>query len=169
MNGLNCSVYLSDKKSCSSMNFTDPFDHGFYSPQLITNTSSIIDLEINVSEDMAILTAELLFYTDESKTCFLECLHERWCTQEFQGGSLHFGWEALFSQFVPLDPWPIHIKLLDFGEAPVHQALSIPKVVMVYIAHSLPMPRHDKAGHAAFLITLTEVILLYPMLSLICT
>jgi hypothetical protein len=46
------------------MNFTDPFDHGFYSPPLITNTSNIIYLEINVSEDMAILTAELLFYTD---------------------------------------------------------------------------------------------------------
>ena len=57
------------------------------------------------------------------------------------------------------------MKCLHVGEAAVRQAVGIPEVVVPYIIHSLHMLRHYRRGHAAFLITPTEVMLLSPMLS----
>ena len=52
------------------------------------------------------------------------------------------------------------------GEAALHQAVSIPEVVALYIIHSLLISSLDRWGHIAFLITPTEVMLLSAMLSL---
>ena len=59
----------------------------------------------------------------------------------------------------------IHIKVCHLREAAVHQAVGIPEVVVPYIIPSLQMPSDDRRGHAAFLITPTEVMLLFSMLS----
>jgi hypothetical protein len=81
-------------------------------------------------------------------------------------GRLHLGWEALLSGFVLVIPYStIHIKVFHLGEAAVHQAVGIPEVVAIYIIHSLLMRSYDRRGHAAFLITPTEVMLLLSMLS----
>ena len=54
----------------------------------------------------------------------------------------------------------IHKKFLHLREAAVRQAVGIPKVVVPYIIHSLLMLSFNRRGHAAFLITPTEVMLL---------
>ena len=80
-----------------------------------------------------------------------------------QGSSLHLGCEALLSESVVVtSPYNIHSYA---GEATVHQPAAIPQVVIIYIIHSLHMMSLYKRGHAAFLITPTEVMLLSAMLS----
>ena len=52
----------------------------------------------------------------------------------------------------------IHTKCLYVGEAAVRQAVGIPELVGPYIIHSLQILSYDRRGHAAFLITPTEVM-----------
>ena len=56
-------------------------------------------------------------------------------------------------------------KLSYSGGVALHQPVGIPKVVVPYIIHSLQMFSEIRSGHAAFLITPTEVMLLLPVLS----
>ena len=73
----------------------------------------------------------------------------------------------MFTESVLLTPYcKIHIKCFHLGEAALHQAVGIFAVVVIYIIHSLLMQSHYRRGHAVFLITPTEVMLLSPMLSI---
>ena len=57
------------------------------------------------------------------------------------------------------------MKCLHAGEAAVRQAVGIREVVALYIIHSLQILSFYRRGHAAFLITPTEVMLFLSMLS----
>ena len=126
---------------------------------------SVFCLEIIICQHLAIF-ARLFSNNDQSRTCFLGCLCDRSCTQWFQGVSQHLDWEALLSEPVlVICPYLIEWKFFHLGEAAVYQAVGIPEEIPHYIIHSLPMLSHCRLGHAAFLITPTEVILLWAMLS----
>ena len=94
---------------------------------------------------------------EQSRTLLSWCLHEGWCTQVLEGGSLYLRWEALLSKLV-LIFLPINYQWLDSRKAALYQPLAIPPSVVACIIHCLLMFRVRRAGQALFLITRTEVM-----------
>jgi hypothetical protein len=81
------------------------------------------------------------------------------------GGSLHLSWEALLNECILVSLCTIHLEFLDLGEVAECQALDIPEVVVRYFTHPLLMSRCYRVGQSPFLITPTEMMLFFPMLS----
>ena len=75
--GICCSRY-SDQQIVFRRHFTERFDHVFYSTQLMIRHQNIFCLEIILSQHLAIFAAGLFSGNDQSRTCFLGCLHDRW-------------------------------------------------------------------------------------------
>ena len=67
--------------------------------------------------------------TRKAEILFIRPFVRELCTQPFQGGSLHLGWEALLSECVLVSWCAIHLKWLDLREVAQCQALGIPEVV----------------------------------------
>ena len=81
-------------------------------------------------------------------------------------GSLHLGREGLLGEPVIIFLlWQIQHKSLHLGEIAFHQLPGISKVVVIYIIQCSPISSVYRAGHAAFLITATEMMLFSAMLS----
>ena len=138
----------------------DPSEHDRAVPscQVMNNKKYILFRNLFMRH---IFVAELFAENEQSRICFVGCLHERLCTEVAQGGSLHLGWEAVFSEFVLAISWYcIHRKSSQLGKVTMHQVLRIPEVVIFYIIHSLRMQSDFKPGHSAFLSTPNEVMLL---------
>jgi hypothetical protein len=102
----------------------------------------------------------------KAELVFVDTCMREWCTKYCQRSNLHAGWEALFSEgALVLSPCAIHIELLQFEETANSQTFPIPNPVVLCIIYSLLMLSNYRASQAAFLITLTETMLLPSLLS----